>query len=326
MDYHSLQKEILVHLRGERSQEKISRKLGFTFNQVYRWESGITQLRWVDFVALSEIYKVKLDSSIKDCFSYFGDTNDSAALTRHFIAKNPQSLIATQLGVSRSNVSRWLSGSLVPSLPHMLALIDFSAPEFFRFIEMLTGTHDLPSIQQELKLERKQSDIYFQFPWVSVLLSAIGMDEYQKSPSDEFLAQKSKLSPQIVRQTLLGLEEAQLLYNENGKWIARVHRNSVGINKEAHLRRLRFSGERNRDALEVAPGNPNMRFSGKTFSLNKAHYEKILQRYTEFFNELGTLIDAGQEDADKIYIFSMAFIDLDYLPVETRQDFSKKLV
>jgi transcriptional regulator with XRE-family HTH domain len=327
MDYSSLQKDILQHLRGGRSQDKVSKRLGFGFNQIYRWESGVTQLRWIDFVNLCEVYKAKLPASIKECFGYFEDLRDSAKLTRHFIAKNPQSLIASQLGVSRSNVSRWLKGSLVPSLPQMLALMDFASADIFRFIEMLTGTQELPSVQQELKLERKQSEIYYHFPWVSAVLSAIGMDEYQNNPSDEFLAKKSKLPLKVVKKTLAGLEEALLLYWKENKWVARVYRNSVGINREALIRCHRYNLARAADGLEAAApkSTPGLRISGKMFSLNQAHYEKILQCYNEFFNELGTLIDAGQDESDKIYLFSMSFIDFDFLPVESREDFSKKM-
>ncbi len=88
-------------------------------------------------------------------------------------------------------------------------------------------------------------------------------------------------------------------------------------------RSARYLNTRVADGIETAFGSPDIRMSWKTFSLNKKSYDKILQCYTKFFNELGTIIDDGQEEADKVYIFTMNLLDYDLLPELKRTDFSK---
>jgi hypothetical protein len=55
MDFQKLQKEILVALRKGLSQGQVNQRFGYSFNQVYRWEAGITQMSWADFVKFCEV-------------------------------------------------------------------------------------------------------------------------------------------------------------------------------------------------------------------------------------------------------------------------------
>lgn len=59
--------------------------------------------------------------------------------------------------------------------------------------------------------------------------------------------------------------------------------------------------------------SPQMKFSWKAFNLNQKQFDKLYQKYIEFFNELGQLIDEDQTDADKVYLFTAALLDVEQL-------------
>lgn len=60
LDFYKLACEVVKDIRGNISQRKLSEDLGFSFNQVGKWESQITQIKWSDFVRLSEHFKIDI--------------------------------------------------------------------------------------------------------------------------------------------------------------------------------------------------------------------------------------------------------------------------
>ncbi len=229
--------------------------------------------------------------------------------------------MAETLKVSKSTISRWMQGGISPSLSQILELMNFGSVDFYRFVENLCG-ESLPSIAEQITLEKKQGQAYFQFPWIGSIFSAIETTGYQKDPTEEYLSQKAKLPLDLVRSTLKSLLESDLVLWENNKWTIRAHRYATYGGIERTRRTARYLNARVAESVENALGSPQVRHSWKTFSLNQKSYDKILQCYTEFFNEVGSIIDDSQDEADKVYILTLNLVDYDLLPEIKRTDFS----
>jgi transcriptional regulator with XRE-family HTH domain len=313
MNYEILRREILTAIRAERTQGQLNQKLGFSFNKVYRWESGRAQIGWDEFILVCEICRVDLAKAMGTCFSYFEDMRDHRRVMKHFIGKNKITDIAKATGISRHSLSRSLNGAQVPTLEHMFVLIDHSSADFLRFIEQIANGKELPFVREKLEFYRKQLEVYYENPWLSALLSAIDLEEYQTNPSEDFLARKSRLPVEIVRKTIGDLSRESLLHWNGQGWETRFQRIGVRTTPETKQKIAKYVYRQAFEAVDTSINSPQMRFSWKLFSLNQKSYEKILQKYTEFFNELGTIIDEGQKGADKVYLFSVGLLDYDEL-------------
>ena len=317
MEYKDLQKDLLVTIRGKHSQRKLSEKLGFEFNQVYRWESSRTLISWTDFVRFADISGPKLKRALEEAYSYFEKPADFARLTRHFVGKRKLSDVASEIGVSRYSLSRWLRGTHEPTLIQVLKLMYVGSVDFFRFIELLTGTTQLPSIREQLESEQAHLSLYARFPWLSVLFSALDLDDYRKTPTMAFLGQKTRLPVALVKEAIEALHEQDLLHWNGRHWETRIKRISLRGTLESRKTMAKYVLSRALDGVDPVFGTSVARFSWKLFSLNKKQLNGLLEKYTEFFNELGTLVDQGQKGADGVYLFSATFLDFEDLPEAT---------
>ncbi len=227
MDYIALQSDVLVALRGSQSQINISKKMRFEFNQVYRWESGRTMIAWPDFIRLCKIYEVDLREALRTCYSYFGKIEDTAALCRHFVGHHKISEFAEAIEMSRSSLSRWMSGKGEPHLIQLMKIMQLGSIDFYRFLETLTNFAKLPTIEHELQIEREHMTLYDRFPWLSVLLSALTLGEYKSTPTMAFLAQKARLPVESVKEAIEALSTHELLKWNGHHWETQLHRISM---------------------------------------------------------------------------------------------------
>lgn len=311
MDFKLLTRQLMPAIRGIRLQATLNQKLNFKFNKIYRWESGRNEILWKDFSKFCTACQCPLRKSLREAFSYYKDPEDIASLVRHFISTQPLASVASSTGISRHMLSRWLNGHSQPPLHLIFALIEFSSADFFRFLEGLVGGQVLPCIQEKVEQDRAQLEIFYKYPFLSALLSAIDLEDYKRHPTETFLAHKSKVPLPLVKAAIHDLAEANLLIKNDQCWETQLKRTGIRGSLEGRKKIAQYVFSRTSDAVDSSFGEPEMRFSWKLFSLNKSQYEKILQKYTEFFNELGTIIDQGQEEANKIYLFSVGIIDYD---------------
>lgn len=313
MNYSKLKKELLLHLRGQLAQSQVNKKLGVTFNKIYRWESGTSHVMWPDFVDLCRVLKIPLDQYLQDSFSFKQPGKNTAGLVQHFAGYSTQKDIAEKIEISRYTLSRWLKGVSAPTLEQMFALMDYATPDFLRFLEFLTDGEILPSVSEEMRLYHAQVKHYFAYPWMSVLLSALETKGYAKDPTDEYLAQKTKIPLSEIKKAIPDLAESGVIKWNGKKWVCDMHRIAVKSTLQDRLKMFRYVYGTTYNSIAYAPGNENIRLAYKIFSLNKKAYPLLLQRFSEFFNDLGKIIDAHQEDADGVYIFSTGIIDFDEL-------------
>ena len=80
LNYQQLAEQIVRHLRGDITQRQLSANLGFTFNQVGKWESGATQIKWDDFLYLCKILEVPIEKYFRNTF-WMIDTEFNALST-----------------------------------------------------------------------------------------------------------------------------------------------------------------------------------------------------------------------------------------------------
>lgn len=317
MNYPQLKRELLIALRGKRTQGQVVQKLGLTYNQVYRWEVGATKLLWTDFVLFCEACRVPLAEAFQKCFSYKSSLSDYAKIIKHFGTKSTQTQVAKALGVSRYTFSRWLHGKTCPTFEQVLALIDYGSAEFFLFIESLANPKDLPSVRDSIQQIQEQRQVIESHPWLSAVLSALDLQAIAEIKySAEWMQKKAKLSRPIVHRTVEELKKAQLIEKKNNTYVPSLEKFSAvkGISRQGRQKLVQFWNQRILDYIATSFDSKQSRNSFKVFTLRAQDYAKILERYTEFFNDVASIINSSQNKADKIYLFTMNLIDFEDLP------------
>ena len=317
MDYISLQTDLVKILRGRRTQDYLNKKMSYQFNQVHKWETGKVRISWLEFIKLCQVGEKDLSGTMKACFSYSGSLKNSANLVQHFTANHKKTEIVAELNISRSTLSRWLNGVLIPDAVQFFQLMHLYSSDFFFFVEELAGSRNIPSLKAELDKEHAYLKAYEKYPWLSVLLSALDITSYRDNPTTSQLAKICKLPVSSVKEAVEDLVSAGLLVWNGKQWTAEIQKINFRGSRTGTRQVGRYVYERTLQGYPCAFGNEDMRYSWKIFSLNRTQYDVMIQKYTEFFNELGQFINKGQEntDADRVYIFSSAFIDLEHLPV-----------
>ncbi len=57
INFDKMTVETLKVLRGSQSQQTLSHKLGYTYNQFYRWESLRRHISWLEFIEVAKVRK-----------------------------------------------------------------------------------------------------------------------------------------------------------------------------------------------------------------------------------------------------------------------------
>ena len=60
-DYHKLVRLLLKDLRGTATQKQMSSRLGYSYNQWHKWESGQKRLMWNNLEVIASELKLNLD-------------------------------------------------------------------------------------------------------------------------------------------------------------------------------------------------------------------------------------------------------------------------
>ena len=130
MDYTKLASELVRAVRGRRSQQTVSTRLGFKSNVVYAWESGRSYPTAAEFLRFAEVCKVALRPALAGFYvrapAWLSSAKrvSSPAAVATFLrdqrGRTPIVELAAATKLSRFALSRWLKGDAEPRLPDFL--------------------------------------------------------------------------------------------------------------------------------------------------------------------------------------------------------------
>jgi len=226
IDGPALSQQLVRELRGDRSQRALSRRLQYTTNVVYLWESGrrwptaaaflwLAQRTGRDVPAQLEHFApgVRLDSPPHTAAGV-------AALLRHLKGSQTAAALAEQVGVSRHTVGRWLRGQAEPRLPDFLAVVEASTNRMLDFVALWCDPTSLPAAAESwvrLEAARRMSHA---LPWAPAVLLALELAAYQRLPAhdDGWLARRLGLAAETVSRCLQVLAAAGQIRRARRRW------------------------------------------------------------------------------------------------------------
>lgn len=220
MDYELLARQLLKVLRGARSQTAFSRRLGYSSNVAYAWESGRRSPTAAELFRAAE----KLGLDVRAALEPFLQRHLSEALRQlepgssEFVAELLRELrgsasiqaLAKRSGISRSALSRILSGSAQPRLPLFLRIVDAAT---HRVLDMLTGLIDveqLPEAGAEWRRVQALRRLAIENPLSEAIPRFLELEQYDALPMHVpgWIAERLGVTLEEEQRTLADLVSA----------------------------------------------------------------------------------------------------------------------
>lgn len=220
IDYGLVKRQLLIALRGSMSQLEASHKAGFSFNQWSKWETEQKWLRWDEFIDLL----LKFDISVSEIFrSVFSVDRDPREFQSVLDMTGPQLSvmnIAETLDQPEDTVRRWVKGRVSPAVETVFQLIHIQTNNFPAFVAKIVPIEQISALVGLVRQNEKHKSIEARFPFAAAIEACLRLAEYRQLPvhSDEWVADRTMVSPSLVRQVLVALEAAGAIRQQDGKF------------------------------------------------------------------------------------------------------------
>ena len=321
-DFEAISRELFVALRGKQSQKAFNKALHFKTNRVHRWETGELIISWKDLCHVCQVKKIPLEEILKKSLNYLGPHDDPAQLLNYLLGSQSQEEIAKKLKVSRSMVSRWKNGVIVPSLPTILQFMEFSYFSASLFLSLLGGDKPLPSVQSKVTAQVREQELHVRYPWVAALILMLDKSDYKsfKKHPPGFIAKKlgiTQAMEEYALQELLAIGTVDLKDS-----IYRVTRwNHLELKPDieggTHIRRYWL--ERALRYLSSAKNHkPENVLTYAIFNADADMLKRIRERTMVYYQDIKQIMaeDSASPDPYTTTLLSINLINLETIPTE----------
>lgn len=208
-NFAQIRGELLKALRKRRSQGRVSQLLGFTFNQVYRWESGISHIKWSDFVKYCKVCKIDLSSAMKKTLGYKNSPERADLLIQQTIGRRTLVSLARELNISRFSLQNWVNGEADPPLDNILKILQHFDTMMY-FIDVLVEGEMIPCLQADHNKKQQQLKIFYDHPICSAIMMCLRLSSYLEltAHKDGLIAKNLGISIEDEKRYLRELKEA----------------------------------------------------------------------------------------------------------------------
>lgn len=320
MNHEKLAGQLVRALRGKRSQAALSRRLGYTTNVVYDWESGRRAPPASAFFRLAaravpdvqaQVWAfagVPLPASV-DLTSRAGVTALLGALSRGRTMLE----LAALTRKDRTTIARWLRGATEPKLPELLAFVEHTTQRLLELVSIFADPLTLPATRRTYRDLLAQRRLAYELPWSHAVLRALELDAYRALPSHVpgFVAERVGLSMEEEERYLGALEASGQVRKVRGRYQVQRVLTVDTRPSPAENRRLK------QHWAEVALGRyaegrtpPDALFSYNLFAIDRAGFERIRALHLEYYERVREIV-ADARNAERVVLMHMQLIPLD---------------
>jgi hypothetical protein len=218
------------------SQRQLSDLLGYTFNQVGKWESGATQLKWDDFLQVCKTLGISIENAFWNEFPTpepaLTSLSTLRSLSLHFASG---ACLDKQM---RKSMEKWLSGKSVPDFAEVLRFMGGRITLMLTWLSEIVDCSQIPSLCEANKVYFARSQEIFKTPDAMLIYSALYLDAYQLSEShdEELLTELTACSLTQIRQVIQALHLNRFVHFDGNKYIPLPHSEAHSRNWEAVCR------------------------------------------------------------------------------------------
>lgn len=307
MDYKILRRELLQIIRGDRSQTFINRRLGFKFNQVYRWESGYTAISWTDFLKVTSICHVDIESTLKKILLYQDKPERYDLLIKHVIGESSVTRIAAILGKSRFTIARWLKAESEPTLQDMLSLFHLQALVLGEFLEFIAPIDRFSKLDSQVKRPLLQRQLFYSEPRVGAVIRCFELKNYLELPKHQegFIAQKLGIDINDEREMIRKMRNAGVIKKLKGKYRVQIRRIDTMGDFIRNTNLKKYWAQVGCNYLEKLKAPPkDSLFGYHVFSASPQTCRKIQKAMMDFHAQVKALIGSDNQAAEELLVMN----------------------
>jgi hypothetical protein len=319
VDHAAASKELILALRGQRSQVGLSRRLGYTSNVLYTWEHGRRAPVASAFFRLAARVGVDVNAGLRqflaDRRAALSDVRRPTGvgeLVRALMADWPIVELAESIEADRTTVGRWVSGATEPKLPELLRIVETTTQRLLDFVALFVDPESLPSTSGPYRDLQVQRRLAYDMPWSHGVLRALELEQYRSLPRHEpgFIAAELGISLDEERRCLHELSRAGQIRLQRGRWVLGRVLTVDTRPSEADNRRLKLHfAEAAVARLRDGSAPPSALFSFNLFAINAADFEKIHRLHVEYYQRVRELI-AASVSPDRVVLMNLQLCPL----------------
>lgn len=321
--YSLISQEMIRQMRGDLSQNELSKKIGYSFNQVGKWESGATAVSWIDFVKVCEALNIPWQKHFEDTFVWIKvDKFDSATIIgvlSQFFGFSSISEMAEKIAHSRSVVSRWMSGNGIPDLSEILQIIDYKSFILSTWLSKFVDPSSLPSFRENFLVDQNVLRGVLALPQSSVVNAALHLQPYKDLPShsDEWISRQTGLDVFSVRKSIELLLSLKLIDKKEKHY--QSYFGDFTFMRVPEFRRVtQYLNERVSKSFSLStPQFPNREkpsmCASRIFPVSSLTSQKLTEAFVRFHHEIGEIIKEDQGPRDHVRCVLMYSLDASLL-------------
>ena len=316
IQYTEIIKDLLVAIRGKRSQAKLNDLLGYDYNQVSRWETGARRIHWDDFLRICDVCNVKLIEAIESQFAFTIDLNESSASIISLLTSNlKQQEIAKVVETSRYTISRWLKGETTPYLEHILKLLEFHS-EMSLVLDLTVGVEKLPSLQLSMVEKMQNTEAFNENLNITKVLACFELSQYKELDSHipGFISNLVGVALSEENETIELAEKLGMIKLELGKYVltndktmnlAFNPKRSMKIKKIAAMKAVGVM-DNFLDDIKVSRNN---RLTYQFTTISKDALVQVNEEISKFHNSINTILMSDNKPHDNLLSLSVNLVD-----------------
>lgn len=297
-------RQLVRAVRGHRSQEAFSRRLGYTSNPVADWEAGRR------FPTAAEMLRACTVSGIdvSGAFVRFAEAEAEALtdLTDEAVAAWLSALrgntsikeLAVRVGASRYAVARWLAGTTRPRLPDFLGMVDGLTDRLSDLLAELVDIERIPAVLDAHRQRHASRRVAFDEPWVAAVMCVLESRGYRTSRRhrEGWIARRLGVPLEVEQRCLDRLEEAGLVVREPGGAFAT--RDALTIDTYSNpegTRRLKAHWAELGLQRATRPREGDL-VSYNVFAVSREDLERIREAHIRYFMEVRSIVSDSEPE------------------------------
>ncbi len=295
--YQNLAGEIVKLLRGEMSQRELSESLGFTFNQVGKWESGFTQIKWSDFLRFAEFRELPVEKAFRLVFW----THDGP-----FDVLTSVNSLAKQIGFRPDSIRGERT-----DLAEILRWMDHEASILISWLTLFLDCSKLPTIEAKVQGFMLRLNAILSDPLCVFVNAALDTSEYRNLElhDEVLLAEHSTCTREELRRTLETLMTFKAV-TFDGKKYRPVYSFAYSFSPNPKLRSLtKYATElaASRYSLTPVEANPdrptNVSLSSvRVVPMSLEASKKVRELVAQFHVAVGDVVNADDAPKDGVQV------------------------
>jgi hypothetical protein len=323
MDFAHVAAEWLRFIRGKRSQRGFSKRLGYSSNIAYRWESRVCFPTAAETFALIERSEANSRQALEAFFGSPRGALPSRLATRSGIAQLLQELrgktslveLARRSGYSRFSIARWLSGASEPRLPEFLGMVEACSFRCLDFLSHFVALERLPSVAEQWHALQAARKAAYDVPWSHAVLRALELTDYTRLGKHRpgWLARRLGISREEEERCLKTLAAARQIRRGDGLWVA-DHTQTIDTRADP-ARGRKLKAEWLKVALSRLESGVSGVFGYNLMAVSRADLKRLRERHIAYFREMQALV-ADSTPSECVVLFNADLFALDAQSLE----------